>query len=68
MILRSEFESPEVPGSSPAAAEIFPWCRPTYDVTQTVQFHGMKIATERITDSRRLKKRARKKKNVKVDM
>ena len=67
---RGGLESPEEPGSSPAAAEIFPWCRPTYAVTQTVQIYGMIIATERITDSRRLKKRTQKKrnKNVKADM
>ena len=58
---RCGLRSPEVPGSSPAAAEIFPWCRPTYDVTQTVQIHGIIIATERITNSRRLKKPTQKK-------
>ena len=59
---RGGLESPEVPGSSPAAAEIFPWCRPTYAVTQTVQIHVIIIATEHITYSRRLKKCTQKKK------
>ena len=59
---RGGLESPEVPGSSPAAAEIFPWCRPTYAVTQTVQIHVIIIATERVTDSRRLKNVHKKKK------
>ena len=62
---RGGLESPEVPGSSPAAAEIFPWCRPTYAVTQTVQIHVIIIATERVTDSRRLKK-CTQKKEIKV--
>ena len=49
-----------MPGSSPAAAEIFPFC--THNaVTQTVQIRGIVIATERIFDSRRLKKRTQKK-------
>ena len=66
---RGGLESPGVPGSGPAAAEIFPCC--THNaVTQTVQIRGIIIATERITDSRGLKKRTQKKrnKNVKVDM
>ena len=45
---------------SPAAAEIFPCC--THNaVIQTVQIRGIIIATERITDSRRLKKCTQKK-------
>ena len=57
---RGGLKSPGVPGSSPAAAEIFPFC--THNaVTQTVQIRGIVIATERIFDSRRLKKRTQKK-------
>ena len=49
-----------MPGSGPAAAEIFPCC--THNaVTQTVQIRGIIIATKRITDSRSLKKRTQKK-------
>ena len=57
---RGGLESPGVPGSIPAAAEIFPWCT-NYAATQTVQICGIIIATERITDSRFLKKRTQKK-------
>ena len=57
---RGRLESPGVPGSGPAAAEIFPFC--THNaVTQTVQIRGIIIATKRITDSRSLKKRTQKK-------
>ena len=64
---RGGLESPGVPGSGSAAAEIFPCC--THNaVTQTVQIRGIIIATERITDSRGLKKRTQRNKNVKVDM
>ena len=66
---RGGLENPGVPGSGPAAAEIFHCC--THNaVTLTVQIRGIIIATERITESRGLKKRTQKKrnKNVKVDM
>ena len=58
-----------MPGSGPAAAKIFPCCTHN-SVTRAVQIRGVIIATERITDSRGLKKRTQKKrnKNVKVDM
>ena len=49
-----------MPGSGPAAAEIFPCC--THNaVTQTVQISGIIIATECITDLRGLIKRTQKK-------
>ena len=39
-------QRPEVPGSSPAAADIFPLC--THVVTRTAQICGIKMTTERI--------------------
>ena len=33
-------QSPGLPGSSPAAADIFPWCTLIYAVTQAVQIRG----------------------------
>ena len=48
------FQSPGVPGSSPAAAETFPLVH-TYAVPNTVENRGIIMTTERITDSRRMK-------------
>ena len=60
-------QSPGVPGSTPAAADLFPWCTHNYTVTQTLQIYGIMTTEKNDRLAPHTKKHLKNDQYVKVD-